>query len=356
MTLEHDRTMAESGALVRLSERKPDITGAEIAESLVPPSQFEHATFESYRPDHDYPPQAEAVTVLKKFAKSWEPQRPAGLFSRNRKKAEAKPGVYLDGGFGVGKTHLLAALWHEAPGPKYFGTFIEYTALVGALGYAGAVKLLTGSALICIDEFEPDDPGDTMMMTRMLGELVASGTRIAATSNTPPNALGGGRFAASDFLREIQSLSANFETVRIDGLDYRRRDTTGSAITVEPDAYGRIVAAIAGRGEAVTSDGFHDLIAHLATVHPSRYIKMLDGVDVIGLADVRILHDQMAALRLVAFIDRVYDAEIPIIQTGTPLNEVFDEEMLGGGYRKKYLRSVSRMIALTTGELPPHDE
>ena len=350
-------TLEKTGALPRLADRSPQITGSEIAASLVPPSQFEHATFDSYRPDHDYPSQSEAVSTLKLFAKSWEPQRPAGLFSRSRKKVEAmKPGVYLDGGFGVGKTHLLAALWHEAPGPKYFGTFIEYTALVGALGYAGAVDLLRGSTLICIDEFELDDPGDTMMMTRMLGELVASGTRIAATSNTPPNALGEGRFAASDFLREIQSLSSNFQTIRIDGLDYRRRDTTGNAVTVEPEAYERIVAVMAGRGETVTSDDFQGLIAHLATVHPSRYIKIIEGVDAIGLTGVEVLHDQMAALRLVAFIDRVYDAEIPVVQTGVPLSDVFDDEMLGGGYRKKYLRSMSRMIALTAGELPPHDE
>ena len=354
MILDHDSAITQP--LMRLAARTPDISGAEIAASLVPPSQFEHATFESYRPDHDYPSQSEAVAVLKRFTTSWEPQRPAGLFSRNRKRAETKPGVYLDGGFGVGKTHLLASLWHEAPGPKYFGTFIEYTALVGALGYAGAVNLLRGSALICIDEFELDDPGDTMMMTRMLKDLVASGTRVAATSNTPPNALGEGRFAASDFLREIQALSSYFETIRIDGLDYRRRDTEGRAITVTAEDYDRTIAALAERGESVTSDDFDGLIAHLATVHPSKYIKLLDGVDVIGLTDVRILHDQMAALRLVAFIDRVYDAEVPIVQTGVPLNEVFDEEMLGGGYRKKYLRSVSRMIALTTGELPPHDE
>jgi cell division protein ZapE len=55
----------------------------------------------------------------------------------------------------------------------------------------------------------------------------------------------------------------------------------------------------------------------------------------------------MQALRLVAFIDRAYDAEIPIVAAGVPLSEVFDEAMLGGGFRKKYLRSVSRMIALT---------
>jgi cell division protein ZapE len=55
----------------------------------------------------------------------------------------------------------------------------------------------------------------------------------------------------------------------------------------------------------------------------------------------------------VAFVDRVYDAEIPIVATGVPLNDVFDAEMLQGGYRKKYLRAVSRLIALTSGELPP---
>ena len=65
------------------------------------------------------------MAILKKFVASWEPQRPTGFFSRNRKKAEMKPGVYLDGGFGVGKTHLLASLWHERPLPKYFGTFMN---------------------------------------------------------------------------------------------------------------------------------------------------------------------------------------------------------------------------------------
>jgi cell division protein ZapE len=95
---------------------------------------------------------------------------------------------------------------------------------------------------------------------------------------------------------------------------------------------------------------------HLATVHPSKYIKMISGIDVIALRDVFLLTNQTDALRLVAFIDRVYDAEIPIIASGLPLNETFDAEMMSGGYRKKYLRSQSRMVALTTGELPPHAE
>jgi cell division protein ZapE len=350
-------TTGAASALVHLVDRNPSITGAEIASELVPPPQFEHASFESYRPDHDFPSQQAALDRLHEFANGWRGQRnPGGFFSRNRKPKTELPGVYLDGGFGVGKTHLLAALWHVAPGPKYFGTFIEYTALVGALGYAPAVELLRGSRLLCIDEFELDDPGDTMLMTRFLGELMAGGTRVAATSNTPPNALGEGRFAAADFLREIHGLAANFETLRIDGLDYRRRDTEGHAEAVGDDAaVEHAASALAGRGHRVSLDRFDALIAHLATVHPSKYIKLIEGVEVIALTGVHELTDQNAALRLVAFIDRVYDAEVPVVASGTPLDSVFGGGMLDGGYRKKYQRSMSRMIALTTGELPPHD-
>src|SRR5690606_13070781 len=147
--------------------------------------QFADATLESYRPDPDFPSQADAVAKMQAFADAMRGGGASRGFFGRKKTPDTKPGIYLDGGFGVGKTHLLASLWRLAPGRKYFGTFIEYTALVGALGYTEAVKLMTGASLVAIDEFELDDPGDTMMMTRLLGELAAGGTRIAATSNTP---------------------------------------------------------------------------------------------------------------------------------------------------------------------------
>ena len=59
-----------------------------------------------------------------------------------------------------------------------------------------------------------------------------TGSRIAATSNTPPNALGGGRFAAQDFLRAIDSLAARFTTIRGDlgrAGDWAQRATTTDA-------------------------------------------------------------------------------------------------------------------------------
>ena len=333
---------AESPSPGRLVDRPSTLDGAEIVESLVPPRQFATSTLDSYRPDRDYPSQGAAIAAVRNFVAGWESS--GGLFSR-RKNPATLPGIYLDGGFGVGKTHLLAALWHLAPGRKYFGTFIEYTALVGAFGYARTVQLLKGASLVCIDEFELDDPGDTRLMSRLLSELVASGSRIAATSNTPPNALGEGRFAAQDFLREIDSLAAKFLTVRIDGLDYRRRDVQAHAHTVAD-----VPAAVAALGGVTVVDRFDAALAFLGSVHPSRYVKVVDGLDGIGLIDVHVLRNQTDALRLVAFVDRLYDAQVRIAACGTPLDQIFPEEMLAGGYRKKYLRAVSRMIALTTPE------
>ena len=339
---------AHGGSPSRLADRSPTITAADITALLVPPRQFVTASFESYRPDENYDSQARALEYLQRFAGAWRRSKPAGLFSRAKRAPSVLPGVYLDGGFGVGKTHLLAALWHVAPGRKYFGTFIEYTALVGALGYRETRELLTGASLVAIDEFELDDPGDTMMMTRLLGDLVASGSRIAATSNTPPNALGEGRFAAADFLREIHAMSANFETVRIDGLDYRRRDIEGHAVAIDPEELADAVRSALRSGRSITRDSFTGLIEYLGSVHPARYIRLLDGVDIVALTDVGPLANQTDALRFVAFVDRVYDAQIPILASGLPLDQVFPADMLAGGYRKKYLRATSRLISLTS--------
>jgi len=341
-------TQQISTGVVHLTERTPVVTGTEMLASLVPPPQFDDATFESYRSDDRYPSQEATKQLLQRFAGGGAaPVKKTGFFRRAPKESPMKPGVYLDGGFGVGKTHLLASVYHALPARrKYFGSFIEYTALVGALGYKNTVDLLRGADLLCIDEFELDDPGDTMVMTRLLGELVSSGTKLAATSNTPPNALGEGRFAAQDFLREIHAMSESFETLRIDGVDYRQRALDGSAVVSDDAQFTQAIETAASSGVA-SDDEFAALIHHLAQVHPSRYIRLIEGLSLVGLRDVRTLTDQSEALRFVAFVDRVYDAQLPIVATGIALDKVFADEMLSGGYRKKYLRAISRLNALT---------
>lgn len=313
----------------------PDITPQELIKQLLPPPEFTKARFESYRPDANFPSQQAAVDRAKQFVTG----KRAKLFS----KETTAPGIYLDGGFGVGKTHLLASVWHEFQGPKAFGSFLEYTSLVGYIGFQTAVKEFSKFGLICIDEFELDDPGDTMLMSRFLKELAAVGVKFAATSNTPPNALGQGRFAAEDFKREIQGLGERFEIVSVDGEDYRHRDSSQESrnlsirelqdwIGYQPDPYAM---------------KFSELLELLAQIHPTKFRRLIADVGSLAIYDVFQLEDQVKALRLVALVDRLYEQQIPIRTAGDiSATLVFSSTMIGGGYRKKYLRAVSRIGAL----------
>ncbi|GHF95393.1 cell division protein ZapE [Streptomyces albogriseolus] len=340
-------------APLSLCAREPHVPADRLVAEMVPPPRFDAVRFGTYIPDPNQPSQTEAVRVLEGFAAGLDGS-PAGGPGRRRlfgfgkapKKAPTGPrGVYLDGGYGVGKTHLLASLWHATPAEpalKAFGTFVELTNLVGALGFQQTVKTLSGHRLLCIDEFELDDPGDTVLVSTLLGKLVEAGVALAATSNTLPGKLGEGRFAAADFLREIQGLSAHFRALRIDGEDYRHRGLPEAPPPYSDD----VVTRVAHATEGASLDSFPDLLDHLARVHPSRYGALTDGVGAVCLTGVRPVPDQSTALRLVVLADRLYDREVPVLASGMPFDQLFSEEMLKGGYRKKYFRAISRLTAL----------
>jgi cell division protein ZapE len=343
-----------------LCARRPYVPADRLVAEMVPPPRFDSVRFETYVPDPGQPSQAQAVEVLNAFAAGLGGANPTGTGKRRwfcgrngRNGAAKRPsagtgprGVYLDGGYGVGKTHLLASLWHATPAEpslKAFGTFVGLTNLVGALGFQQTVKTLSGHRLLCIDEFELDDPGDTVLVSTLLGKLVDAGVALAATSNTLPGRLGEGRFAAADFLREIQGLSAHFRALRIDGEDFRHR-----GLPEAPPPYSEEeVTKAAYATEGASLDDFPGLLDHLSKVHPSRYGALTDGIRAVCLTDVTPVPDQSTALRLVVLADRLYDREVPVLASGVPFDRLFSEEMLNGGYRKKYFRAISRLTALT---------
>jgi cell division protein ZapE len=323
------------------------VTPERLIAQLVPPPTFADVGFDTYRPDPAEPSQTAAVQACRQFCEQ-AVQRRAGkkkLFGRR----EVLPGVglYLDGGFGVGKTHLLASAYYALAaadaGPVAFATFGELTQLAGVFGFVECIELLADYVVVCIDEFELDDPGNTTLISRLLSQLVERGVSIAATSNTLPEQLGEGRFAAQDFLREINTLAQIFTTVRIEGPDYRHRDLPPAPQPPTEDEVGAAAAGVPG----ATLDDFDALCAHLATMHPSRYLALIEGVAEVFITGVHPLDDQNVALRLVSLTDRLYDAGIPVVASGTKLDTIFSEEMLAGGFRKKYLRATSRLLALT---------
>ncbi|MGW1373817.1 cell division protein ZapE [Streptomyces sp. NPDC002446] len=346
----------DDAAPAALTARAPHVPADRLVAEMVPPPRFQGARFDTYIPDSRQPSQAEAVQVLSDFADGIDAGAGAGTAKRRwfaRKPAAPKGprGVYLDGGYGVGKTHLLASLWHAAPAPaerKAFGTFVELTNLVGALGFQQTVHTLSDHKLLCIDEFELDDPGDTVLVSSLLSKLVDAGVALAATSNTLPGKLGEGRFAAADFLREIQGLSAHFRPLRIDGEDYRHRGLPEAPAPYDDET----VTRTAYRTPGASLDDFPSLLEHLSKVHPSRYGAMCDGIEAVCLTDVQAVPDQSTALRLVVLADRLYDREVPVLASGKAFGELFSDEMLRGGYRKKYFRAISRLTALARDAKP----
>ncbi|MGH6654736.1 MAG: cell division protein ZapE [Actinocrinis sp.] len=347
---EADRGSQAADTPAHLAGRVPAVSPERLLAQLVPPPRFASARFATYVPDPAEPSQSAARDLLvARATPSAEDGRGRGFpgkgLLRRAKAAPSTSGVYLDGGYGVGKTHLLASLWHATEGQKAYGTFVEYTNLVGAVGFAGAVARLATRQLVCIDEFELDDPGDTVLVSTLLAKLAEAGVRLAATSNTLPDRLGEGRFAAADFLREIQGLAARFTTLRIDGRDYRRRE---AAAAPRPATRAELDVHVASGAAGCVTDGFDDLVDHLGTLHPSKYGALLDAVGHLVLRGVHPVDDQNAALRLVVLVDRLYDRSIPVLVSGAPVDRLFAPELLAGGYRKKYLRATSRLISLAT--------
>ena len=317
-------------------------------------------SFENYRPNPEFPSQAQARDRLKAFA-AQVGHKPLGFRLFKRSKPEGQ-GLYLDGGFGVGKTHLLASTYHAAlrqlsagkghpPGQTHkvethkvaLMSFQELMYIIGALGMLRAVETFKDHELLLIDEFELDDPGNTHMANTFLGQLMPNGTSVVATSNTEPGALGQGRFNARDFERQIKGISSRFENLGIDGPDYRQRGAAPAPIMSQAE-----FEAWAARQDpaslALTSH--RDLGRVLLEVHPSRFARLLSGVAALGVRDLVPMRDQNVALRFVHFVDKLYDLGLKAAFSGVPLNQLFDETYKHGAYAKKYSRALSRLSEL----------
>jgi cell division protein ZapE len=339
--------MHGSSGVAHLVDRHPSVTPERLIAQLIPPPTFSDVSFDTYQPDPGEPSQAAAVQSCRQFCEQAVTRRAGKKKLFGRRETLPGVGIYLDGGFGVGKTHLLAssyfALSAASTAPTAFATFGELTQLAGVFGFVECIELLAEYVVVCIDEFELDDPGNTTLISRLLSQLVERGVSVAATSNTLPEQLGEGRFAAQDFLREINTLASIFSTIRIEGPDYRHRDLPPAPEPLTDEE-------VAGRAEGIpgaTLDDFDALCAHLATMHPSRYLTLIEGVAAVFITGVHTIDDQNVALRLVSLTDRLYDAGVPVVASGTKLDTIFSQEMLAGGFRKKYLRATSRLLALT---------
>jgi cell division protein ZapE len=334
------------GVAGRLVDRLPELDAERLVARFVPPRRFAAVRFSTYEPNPDHPSQGTAVLEMERVASELSvTEDPTGRrwFRRSASPvaAASAAGRYLDGGYGVGKTHLLAALWHAAPPPKAYLTFGELTAVIGFLGMEAAIDAFRGYRLLCLDEFELDDVANTLMTVTFLRAIVPD-TKVVATSNSLPDRLGEGRFHADDFRREIAAIASHFEVVRIDGPDYRR----GTRV-VEDAVDDAVLDDMARRlGRRASDDDFDALVDHLRHVHPVRFGALIDGLDAVIVRSMHPIANQGDALLLCHLIDELYDAEVTFAASGCGVGELFPESYRHGGYRKKYGRAESRLSAM----------
>ncbi|GGN00668.1 cell division protein ZapE [Thermus composti] len=321
---------------MRLTERHPEVDLETLLQGFAPPPRFRGATFGTYRPDPRYPSQALAKERLRR----WVHDRPQGLF---RKRMPGPQGIYLDGGFGVGKTHLLVAAYLEAPPPKAFLTFEELTYTLGLLGLREGARRFSALRYLFIDEFELDDPGNAQMAAHFLALTMERGLRVATTSNTPPGALGEGRFNAEQFKHQIQSLAKRFAVERIEGEDFRHRDP---GRLPRPLSDAELSARFREDPRPKSLDAFPELLAHLRALHPIRYRYLFGGLQVVYLKGLEPIPDQNDALRFVHFVDQLYNLGLSLVASGAPLESLFPETYRHGAFAKKYGRALSRLAEL----------
>ncbi|MEX2582884.1 MAG: cell division protein ZapE [Gemmatimonadota bacterium] len=334
-------------SLISSLQGRPDTT--EILRQFRPPDRFASKHFDDYHPGH--PTQEVAAERLRRLADSIS--RPgrgtlasAGL-KRVRDLLSPAPdaryrGIYLDGGFGVGKTHLLAALWNATPAPKAFLSFDELMYFIGMVGPAGAAESFDGHRLIAIDEWELDDPGNLKMALAFLRGAIERRIFVAVTSNTLPLELGEGRFSQKDFRSEVEELASAFEVVRIAGDDYRHRhfearpgaeyfaDSLPAPVSVAPDR--------------ALEEEFGRFIEALSALHPIRYRDLVKKLDHLALRQVVRIDTLPAALRWVHFIDAAYDSDLEFAATASiALGDLFPADAMDGPYGKKFSRCLSRL-------------
>jgi cell division protein ZapE len=343
-------------------DRLPPVASTTIADVIrgfVPTRRFAHVSFDNYQPDPRYPSQLVARDRLRTFAAMFGQPRRADLVTRLLKRAPERPAsIYLDGGFGVGKTHLLAATYHAVAAQRLYLSFGELAYTISRLGLDATLQALKSTRLLCIDEFELDDVAQTRMAATFLRRLLDRRElpiAVVTTSNTLPSDLGQGRFAAEAFQREIGEIAARFEVVSIDGEDYRHRHWDELELTTsEVHGASALRHAYAEDPAPETARVLLDwtsLARQLEAVHPVHYAQIASQVQALFLNDLERIEDQAVALRLVHFVDKLYDQEVRLTLTtrgDLPLVEIFSATYRSGGYEKKYRRCLSRLHELVS--------
>lgn len=339
--VKHARAIGESLFLIPVSvDRVRDIVSRTHEPQFMLPARFETVSFDSFQITSSNRVQQHTVDQLRSVVAE------AGRTLRFwQKRDESVPrGVYMMGPPGIGKTHLLAAAFHEAPEPKLFATFDEFLAAAGTLGMDGLSAFLSRHKVVCIDEIDLDDPANIMLLNSILRVMLEADPYIIATANARPGGMAGGKYYDDPFTRELGEIADSFSIIELDGQDWRESNASAPVEDVHE--------------ERVVAFDWRELTAFLRDTHPMYDARWLLEVDTISIDHMEPLPDSDRAIRFVRFIDRVYDRNVRLRVNGPmPSPDAILESIRNEGrFHLHYIRCRSRLTELLgAGALPTHD-
>jgi cell division protein ZapE len=294
---------------------------------------------------------AECGQKSKKSALGW-------LFAQGAK-PEPPRGLYIWGGVGAGKTHLMDLFFRFAPCPRkrrvHFHAFMtEVHDRLDAFRRklkSGEVKgddpiapvaaaIAAEADLLCFDEFAVYDIADAMILGRLFEQLFARGVTVVATSNVRPDDLYKDGLNRALFLPFIDLLKERMREFHLEAArDYRLDEAASAPLYVTPlgprasaclAAHFRHLTGrehgeardLPNKGRAIhvpeAADGvarfsFADLCAR--PLAAADYLKIAAVFHTIILADVPVLGpaSRNEAKRLINLVDTLYDNRIRLV-------------------------------------------
>lgn len=197
-------------------------------------------------------------------------------------------------------------------------------------------ELLSSYQLICIDEFELDDPGNTMIISNLITFLIQNDCFIVTTSNTVPEELGQGRFNVKDFRNEVGRIKESFRIVQIDGDDYRKKDHD---ITYEIRSN-----VLTPNDDPIQFDDLIQVLRGKSTLEIIEYSRSKTNWSIARLTPIS---NEEIALRFSHFIDKIYDFNHQLKLEFEDSEVLFEESLFESSFIKKYKRCISRVFELT---------
>ncbi|MGD9808569.1 MAG: cell division protein ZapE [Deferribacterales bacterium] len=351
--------MSTSEKYIDLQDINFGISVEDCFDNLRPHPKFSHCTFDNYIPDENFATQKMIKERLqgsleKMRSISSTPEAAKKKFSLFGKKKPSEPkansnkpkNLYIDGSYGIGKTHLLSACYNKCERNKAFLSFGEMNYFFHYLGVENCIQHFSKLNLVLIDEFELDDPAMVHIMSKFFRELNPN-TFVVTTSNTLPADLGKGRVASlENFGKQIGNIIESFESVMVEGEDYRKKNKEMRKTIAEGnflDAF----TAYESEGKAKSKIGFESLNKLLEANHPFKYFVIPASVEAIFIDGLRPFVQLNNALRFNQLIDVCYYYNTKLFIKGScDLTDLFPPELLESSFQKKLYRCLSRLDEL----------